>query len=157
MGTILDRLEHRPYEAMSSRSEAVYLDGADVTHLVWSDQCNGVLPWVSESDDLRGQILEFNRKMVVSPMVVAGRDVAPTLLPDARPKIYLDASYSVRRLRRRAQVGAGGFGTPVAGPKSKIDLATREYVASDPSGLIIDTSDLAIEEVRKRVLERASE
>jgi cytidylate kinase len=130
----------------------VTLDGVDVSHLIWSESVNDVLPWVSNDIRSREAILEFHRRETDGrAYIVAGRDVGRTLILDANPKIFLWARFAVRRERRRHQVEQGGWGTPVVGASSEDDLASAELLAHSQEGLSIDTSALSITDVREVV------
>ena len=74
----LERFQHRPYEPTKQDSpEAVLLDGVDVSHLIWSESCNAVLPWVTESAEVRQEILDFHLNLTSKrDCITAGRDVA---------------------------------------------------------------------------------
>jgi len=148
---ILHSLRHQPYVPGISQPY-IELGKTRVWEEIWTERCNGVLPWISDAPEIRHLILDFHRAAIeANSFIVAGRDVASTLLLDARPKIFLEASYAIRRERRRRQIEQGGLGTPVAGPRSKTDLESRQKIAQDPAGLILDTTSMSIDQVQEEV------
>lgn len=89
-------------------------------------------------------------------LVVEGRDMGTVVFPDAAVKIYLDASLEARA-RRRFQQGLSGL----AMEELRAGLARRDAIdRSKPVGklqkprgaIVIDTSDLTIEQVCDRVV-----
>lgn len=140
----IERIAHIPYRRSTAirNEEAVFLDGNDVTHLIWSEHCNSALPWVTDNPEARELLLDFHRQLVRGGAVVAGRDTAVELLPHARLKIVLNAEFSVRRERRREQIRRGGCGTVVLGASTSIDIATLDAMRQDPHGLVVDTTYL---------------
>jgi cytidylate kinase len=155
LADLLKRIEHasyRPWE-IGNTEERLLLDGASVGHLIFSERCNGVLPWITDDDEARELILEFHHRITDgTDFVVAGRDVASTLMPDANLHVFLTADFGVRRKRRQDQVRAGGLGTPVVGASSAQDLATREFIENLATSMIVDTTEVRTEDVLTRVV-----
>lgn len=152
----LEQVHHEAYAPWGGATrERVVLGGVDVTHLIWSEACNGVLPWLTEDPSVRAEILRYHQALCDDrSFIVAGRDIATTLMTEARVNIVLTADFQVRRARRRRQIEDGGWGTPIVGASSQQDLATIRAVTARPSALLIDTSALSLEDVRRIVWER---
>jgi cytidylate kinase len=152
---ILRSVGHLPYRA--GQAEAVVVDGRDIIGNVWDERVDDVLPWLTESDSARDEILRFHMSIVGDdPFVVAGRDVATTLLRDAALKVFLDAAFDTRRERRRRQAEVEDFRPAIVGPGSIQDDQSRGAVSNDPVGLILDTTDLTADEVFRVVLVRVT-
>ena len=83
-----------------------------------------------------------------------GRDIGTVVFPDARVKIYLDASPDERVRRRAAEVGADP--TAIAGQIS--DRDRRDQTRGDSplaqalDAVYIDTSHLTLEDVEEEIL-----
>lgn len=154
---IVSDLAHRPYQPRKELEEAVVYRNENITSQIWGEECNGVLPWVSDDVDVRTMLHVYHAYIIGrhDRIIVAGRDVAVTLLWDAEVSVYLDADFDVRRSRRRAQLLAGDRGTPVLGPKGPRDVHTRTFVSRATSGIVIDSTVLAPDEVVERVTEVA--
>ena len=97
-------------------------------------------------------------------VVMAGRDIGSVVLPDARLKVYLDASREVRARRRAEQMRLNG--TEPNFDELVADLARRDGIDSSrdtspltaaPGAVIINTDNLSIEEVVRRLVTLARE
>jgi cytidylate kinase len=95
-------------------------------------------------------------------IVVEGRDIGTTVVPDAAVKIFLTADASTRAQRRSRQDGTGQAVAQVATTEADLlrrDAADSTRVASPlqqaPDALVVDSSALGIDEVVAAVLDRA--
>ncbi len=97
-------------------------------------------------------------------IVMAGRDIGSVVLPEARVKVYLDASREVRARRRADQMSVNGD-TPDVEVLVE-ELARRDGIDSSreaspltaaPGAVIINTDELTIEEVVRRIAALARE
>ena len=89
--------------------------------------------------------------------VVEGRDIGTVVFPDADLKVYLDASPTCGRLggRRRSPTLATRPSRPTwpdATPSTRD--ATTARCATPTTPFAIDTSDLSVEQIVERVMER---
>jgi cytidylate kinase len=91
---------------------------------------------------------------------MVGRDIGTVVLPEAELKIYLDASLKVRAqrrcLERRGRGECPNFEDVLADMKRRDEIdSTREHapLAAAPDAILIDTTNLTIEQVVERVLE----
>ncbi|WP_331733373.1 (d)CMP kinase (plasmid) [Embleya sp. NBC_00888] len=83
-------------------------------------------------------------------IVVVGRDVAPTLLPDATLSVFLDADPQVRRARRELQWADHPERPVHVDALSPRDLATRAWITEhrpQARRLDLDTTTMRIDEV----------
>jgi cytidylate kinase len=89
--------------------------------------------------------------------VVEGRDIGSVVFPEATLKIYLDARPEVRARRRAEQTGedqGSVLGEILA--RDHRDTTRRASPLTVPRGaVVIDTSDMAFEEVVDRVVRLA--
>lgn len=84
------------------RQLTVIVSGADVTWDIRSDQVNRYVSLVSSHPRVRAALRLRQQDIASSTSVVmAGRDIASVVLPDAQVKIFLTASVD-ERVRRRA-------------------------------------------------------
>ena len=97
-------------------------------------------------------------------VVMAGRDIGTVVLPDAMLKIYLDASREVRARRRANQLREAGENPDLDALIR--DLARRDGIDSSreaspltaaPGAVIINTDDIDVEEVVRRIVALAHE
>ena len=92
------------------------------------------------------------------PIVMVGRDIGTTVLPDAPVKIFLQASAEVRARRRYDQIREGGGS--IRYDRVVSDLAHRDKIDSEravsplrpaPDAIVIDTDDMTVEQVIERL------
>ena len=91
--------------------------------------------------------------------VMEGRDIGTVVFPDARLKVYLDASPEVRAARRSKEVADLSYETVAS------DLARRDALdqsrSHDPlrtadDAVVIDTSDLDVEQIVDAIMDHLS-
>lgn len=141
------------------RNGRVHLNGRDVEDELHTDRIDD---WVSEHSAIVAVRHIVNRNLhTVSAdldVVVEGRDISTVVFPNAEVKIYLDASQEIRAKRRYEQ------GTSTL-PINKIldNIKKRDMIDSGkvfgslkiaPGALYLDTSDLTIDEVCDKVINK---
>lgn len=90
-------LELRP----GADGQKVYVNGEDVTPYIRSTQVNSIVSRYAQIEGLRSHLVHLQRQMALRKGVVMdGRDIGTTVLPDAEVKIFLTASVKERALRR---------------------------------------------------------
>lgn len=153
-------LEHRPvvYDRSGKlvQDHAILLHGKDISEEIWDRSLDGGLKAVAGDSAWREEILRMHQATVekYGDVVAVGRDVAVTLLPAARLRIYLTASLAVRRERRRAQYRDVSGRSTVVGPPTERDEANRAAVGSLPGSVEIDTTYLPAAAVSACALNR---
>jgi cytidylate kinase len=103
-------------------------------------------------------------------MVVEGRDIGTVVVPDADLKIYLTADATERARRRHRQnaalvgAGAGEAGLDLAAVAtdlhrrdSKDSSRTHAPLQAAADAVVVDSSELAVEETVARVLALAAD
>lgn len=146
--------------AVENGTQVVRLNGEDVSTTIREQRIGELASWTSRYGSVRAKLTELQRVMAEEQSVIMdGRDIGTTVLPDAGLKIYLTASPSVRAKRRYDELKEKG--TP------DLDLAAieQEIIARDEQDMNreisplrkaddaveVDTSDMTIEEVVERV------
>ena len=82
----------------------VYLDGKDVTLEIRSKEVTKIVSPISSIVEVRKNLVELQRKLAEgNKVVVEGRDITTVVFPNAKYKIYLDASLEERVNRRVKQ------------------------------------------------------
>ncbi len=88
---------------MNVRSERIYVEGADVTALVRSQEVTAATRHVAGNPQVRARLVLLQREVVAGMDVVTeGRDQGTVVFPAAECKIFLTASPE-ERARRRLQ------------------------------------------------------
>jgi cytidylate kinase len=153
-------LEELMSHSIDYTEQGIMLDGFAVATDVRSDDVTGAVSAVSAHAEVRREIVELQRRWVADhdgDAVVEGRDIGTVVFPDAPVKIYLTANPLVRAMRRSGDTEASG--KPVERIAEEIAArdhadSTRETSPLRPAqdALIIDTSDLAIDEVVEQIV-----
>ncbi len=87
----------------------ININGEDVTEKIRSTEIDKKVSAYSAVREVRRFLLKIQRKQSLGRRMVAeGRDMGSVVFPDARVKIYLDASLEVRSERRWKELGARG-------------------------------------------------
>lgn len=144
----------------------VRIDGEDATAAIRGPDVTAAVSRVSAHPGVRRELVERQRAWVDRRAggVVEGRDIGTVVLPDAPVKVFLTARPEVRARRRQADERASA--REVGLPEVEADLARRDQLDSArrtaplrpaDDALVLDTSDLDVDAVVRRILEWASE
>jgi GTPase len=85
------------------------INGRDVTSQIREDEVNAKVSQVASQSEIRALLLNLQRKLIETAeigIVVEGRDIGSTVIPDADLKIHLFADLAVRASRRAREVSA---------------------------------------------------
>jgi cytidylate kinase len=153
------RIEVRDADDGSREATAVFIDGRDATPHLRATDVEAAVSLVSRIPAIRRVLVAIQRSVAAEGAVVmAGRDIGSVVLPDARLKVYLDASPDVRARRRGEQYGVTeedvGRGPHADDIQRRDDIdSSREAspLTAAPGAVIINTDDLSLEEVVRRV------
>ncbi|MEV0047549.1 (d)CMP kinase [Nocardia rhamnosiphila] len=135
--------------------ELIELDGDDVRTEIRGAEVTAAVSAVSAVPEVREQLVALQREIAVSAgrIVVEGRDIGTTVLPDADAKIYLTASAQARAHRRNQQNIAEGRGDDYAGVLADVERRDRldSTRAVSPlrraeDAVQVDTSELTMDE-----------
>ena len=141
------------------------LRGREVTEALRSERCGDNASRVAGFPQVRTALLGRQRDFRQPPGLVAdGRDMGSVVFPDAVLKIFLSASLEERARRRYKQLIGKGIGVnlaPLLGEISARDKrdSERSVAPMKPASdaLVIDTTELGIDEVFAQVVKIASE
>ena len=139
--------------------QGTFVDGEDVTNTIRTEEVSKLASQVAALAEVRGAVLHVQRAMRRSPGLVAdGRDMGTVVFPDARLKIYLDASVEVRAERRYNQLKNKGIdaspGDLLANLRERDERDKGRAVAPlrpAEDAIVIDSTELSIDEVLNRV------
>jgi cytidylate kinase len=139
---------------------AVLVDGEDLAVEIRTEPVSRAASEVAALGPVREAILHLQREMRRPPGLVAdGRDMGTVVFADAPLKIYLDASAEVRAERRYNQLKNKGLSVSLRALLANLeerDERDKNRAVSPlvpaPEALIIDSTNLSIEEVLEEVL-----
>jgi len=139
----------------------VRVDGADVTEQIRSPEVTAKARYIASAAKVREKLVEMQRQFAAGEkkIVTEGRDQGTVAFSDADIKFYLTAEASERARRRQAELLAQGESISL----EEIQKAIEERDKSDENravgplkpaedAIIIDTTNLNIEEVVEKVL-----
>lgn len=135
----------------------VLLDGRDVAHLIRSDKVTAASSKVAELEPVRKWMVERQRAIAGAgaDAVVEGRDIGTVVLPQADLKIYLTASEQERARRRSLETGSQTERTAaeIARRDARDSQRTFSPMKAAADAVVLDTTDLSLEQVLERILE----
>jgi cytidylate kinase len=141
---------------------AVVIGGHDATPHLRDPEVERNVSIVSRVPAVRERLVRIQRALAASENVVmAGRDIGTVVLPQARLKVYLDASAAVRA-RRRAEQEPGAVADIEELRRSlerRDDIDSRREASpltAAADAVIINTDNLSVEEVVRRIVKLAS-
>lgn len=157
--------EHRIHFLNKEDGQHVYLDDEDVSDDIRTEEITNNVSQVSAIKEVREQLVQMQRDLANDcDIVMDGRDIGTTVLPKAEVKIFLIASVEVRAQRRFKENVERGINTPLK--ELQNEIAARDYKDSHreisplkkaDDAIEVDTSDMTIEQVVKRVTEIVNE
>jgi len=140
---------------------SVWLDGEDVSLAIRTDLGSDMASKVGAIEAAREALFQRQLAFREAPGLVAdGRDMGTIVFPDATLKIFLTASLDARAGRRYKQLIAKGIDAIL--PALLRDLIERDRrdtervispLKAAEDAIVIDTTELTIDQVVKQVLE----
>ncbi|MPY33337.1 (d)CMP kinase [Streptomyces adustus] len=131
----------------------ITVDGTDVAGPIRTQEVTSKVSAVSAVPEVRARITELQRSLAASAaggIVVEGRDIGTTVLPDADLKVFLTASAEARAARRSGELkGADVQATREALLKRDAADSSRKTspLAKADDAVEVDTSDLTLPQV----------
>lgn len=141
------------------------MDGTDVSHEIRETRVSNHVSLVSSYFSVRSDLVKMQQHMAKKHNVVMdGRDIGYKVLPDAEFKYFLTASISQRAQRRHLDNLERKISSDIF--NIEIEIERRDYLdttrrhsplkAADDA-IVIDTSDLNIEQVVMIITQRVRE
>ena len=137
----------------------VFVNGEDVSGFIRTPEVSMAASRVSAIPAVRAFLLQTQREMAATASVIMdGRDIGTTILPDAQIKIFLTASPEARAVRRFKELEEKGVATTYEDVLA--DMVKRDYDdahrAASPlrraaDAILVDTSNDTLDEVIARM------
>ena len=135
---------------------SVTVDGVDATVEIRGREVTAAVSAVAANPRVRSELVRRQRSWVAAHGggVVEGRDIGSVVFPDATLKLFVTASPRVRAERRVAEIG----GDVAEVEASIIERDRKDSTRADSpltetsDAVLVDTTDLSIDEVVERVL-----
>ena len=140
--------------------QIVLLDGENVTAHLRTEEVSAMASVSSAVPRVREKLLDLQRKLARTMSVVMdGRDIGTTILPDADVKIYLTASSLTRARRRYLEYQEKGEACDLAEIQKTIEERDQRDMTREISPLcqaedavLVDSSELTIDETVEKIL-----
>lgn len=145
----------------SKDGQAVFLNSDDVTHEIRSSVVNGLVSLIAANKLVRSDLVNRQRKIALENSVVMdGRDIGTTVLPDAQVKIFLIASVKERANRRFKENQEKGIDVDLTLKDIEDSIERRDYLDSHrevsplrqaKDAILVDTTGLNIQQVVDKI------
>lgn len=141
--------------------QIVLLNGENVNEFLRTEEVGNMASVSSAIPEVRQKLLNLQRKLAATMSVVMdGRDIGTTILPDAEVKIYLTASSLTRARRRYLELQEKGIDCNLEEIQKDIEERDERDINRTVSPLkqaedavLVDSSDMTIEQVVSHILE----
>jgi len=138
----------------------VLVNGRDVSGAIRTAEVTRNIRKLDRNPRVRDQLVKLQQQFgAKGPTVAEGRDIGTVVFPDARCKIYMDASIDVRARRRAAQLEQKGETVDIDQLREEIRQRDDSDMTRDVAPLrkaddaiLVDTSDMTFEQVVKHVV-----
>ncbi len=149
----------------SPEGQRTLVEGEDVTSLIRTPEVSMAASTVSRYADVRKRMVSLQQQLAsLTDMVLDGRDICTTVLPNATAKIFLTASPEERARRRWKEMTEKG--QEISFEEVLRDLQKRdeqdmnrpvEPLRKAEDAVLVDTSDMSFEESVDAILEVVEE
>ena len=140
--------------------QIVILNGENVNAMIRTEQVGNMASKSSANPKVRAHLLKLQRTLAEkNDVVMDGRDIGTTILPDADVKIYLTASSLTRARRRYLEYQEKGEACDLAEIQKTIEERDQRDMTREISPLcqaedavLVDSSELTIDETVEKIL-----
>ncbi len=147
--------------------QLVFVGDVDVTHPIRENDVTNNVSWVSAIPQVREKLVALQQQIAAQGgLVMDGRDIGTTVLPNAEVKIFLVASARSRAERRLLDFKQRGIKTNQTVDEIEQDIAQRDYKDSHrkvsplkkaDDAIEIDTTNMSIDQVVDAILAKIKE
>ncbi|MDK3740725.1 (d)CMP kinase [Staphylococcus pseudintermedius] len=144
----------------AEKGQRVFLNDNDVTDFLRENDVTQNVSYVSSIKEVRQFLVQVQQKLAADKgIVMDGRDIGTTVLPDAEVKVYMIASVEERAERRYKDNQERGIESSIE--QLKKDIAERDAydmnreispLKKAKDAIEIDTTGLSIEQVTDKIL-----
>lgn len=148
----------------NQKGQRVFLQNEDVTDYLRENDVTQNVSYVSSQEEVRQFLVKSQQRLAIKKgIVMDGRDIGTTVLPNAELKIYMVASVEERAMRRLKD-------NELRGIESTYDQLVKDIAERDAydmnrdisplrkadDAIEIDTTGLSIEEVTEQIISLAN-
>ncbi|GLB46890.1 cytidylate kinase [Philodulcilactobacillus myokoensis] len=158
--SIVDLLQHTVIDFKTiPGGQQVFLNGKNVTETIRNEEITNSVSAVAAIKDVRSNLVKKQQKIANNGgIVMDGRDIGTTVLPNAQVKIYLVASV-LERAKRRLKDNQN-MGINISLDQLEKEISNRDYKDSHrkisplrmaKDAIKIDTSSMSVEQVVNKI------
>lgn len=141
--------------------QLIFLNGRDVSSRIRCEDVSVGASDIAVIPEVRAKLVRMQQEMAKKANVIMdGRDICSTVLPDAQVKIFLTASVEARAKRRFDELLSKGTECDIEKIKSDIEYRDRNDSHRETSPLkktddafLLDTTDMTFDEVVAKIKE----
>lgn len=143
----------------SDDGQKVFIDGKEITEAIRQEDVTNSVSAVAAMGEVRKQLSAEQQEIAKDGgIVMDGRDIGTSVLPDAEVKIFLIASVAERAQRRYKENIQKGINTPL--DELQLEIEARDYKDSHrrispltkaKDAVEIDTTSLSIDQVVSKI------
>ncbi|BAP85682.1 cytidylate kinase [Paucilactobacillus hokkaidonensis JCM 18461] len=142
-----------------NRVQQVFIGQQDITQAIRKPEVTNNVSTVAAIKDVRTEMVKQQRVIAShGGIVMDGRDIGTTVLPNAQVKIFLVASAHERAVRRYNENIKKGIETPLVQLQKEIEIRDKKDSTRAVSPLkqaedavLVDTTSLSIDQVVKKI------
>lgn len=145
--------------------QQMYLNGEKVSSLIRTEEVSSMASKSSAKPQVRAKLTDLQQGMAArEDVLMDGRDIGTVILPNAQLKVFLTASVETRAKRRYLEMQAKGAECTLE--EIEKDIAERDHrdmnratapLRQAEDAVLVDSSDMTIEEVVERIVSLAKE
>jgi len=144
------------------RLVTVLLDNEDVSWKIRTEEVSQTASIVAQLKGVRKKLVALQQQIAAAnDVIMEGRDITHTVLPNAQLKIYLDADPIVRAKRRQEDLLGRGVDAQLADVLDELNARDErdslKYLKKIPGVWEIDTTTLTINEVVELITAKAEQ
>ena len=142
--------------ASGPNGTTVLVDGVDATIEIRGREVTSAVSAVAANSRVRAELVRRQRRWVADHRggVVEGRDIGSVVFPDATLKLFVTASPRVRAERRVAEIGGdvAEVEASIIARDRKDSTRSDSPLAETSDSVLVDTSEMGVDEVVERIL-----
>jgi GTP-binding protein len=145
--------------SLDPANQIFLLNGDDVSQRIRSEEVTSVVSKVAAIKAVRTFLLTLQHQLIdkaTSGIVVEGRDIGSTVIPEADFKIYLDADPVARGMRRANENGSNDVSSQVKQLEERDSIDSNRSTSPltlAPDAIFVDSTNFNLEETIEHIWE----
>lgn len=134
--------------------QQIFCNRINVTNFIRSPEVTAVVSTVASHPEVRRIMVQKQQKIARANVVMDGRDIGECVLPNADYKFFITANIDERTRRRMRELHKRGINCEFENVKADIAVRDQNDMKREvgalkilPDSIIIDSSDISIDEV----------